>query len=183
MVTAHIQRFNPAVGVNYNLRRGLLHTRVTNEGVRAPTAVELTCGRSGGTLQVAQQLSRRPALAPGGLKDYGNRCRGVVGTMWHWSAAAYRTRLRNDIQFISSQHRCHQRRITSPYRHDSTARSRAGARDAHDSRRSDRQVYLSRRHVSVELLREQSSQFERQWKRRHRSSSRRSEFRRIHATS
>jgi outer membrane cobalamin receptor len=28
--------------------------------------------------------------------------RGLVGRTWHWSAAAYRTRLLNDIQFISS---------------------------------------------------------------------------------
>ena len=36
-------RFNPAIGINFNPTKRLTAYASYNEGVRAPTAVELTC--------------------------------------------------------------------------------------------------------------------------------------------
>jgi len=95
-------RFNPAVGVNFNPTPRLTAYASYNEGVRAPTAVELTCADPQAPCKLPNDFLADPPLHEVVSKTMEIGARGLVGTMWHWSAAAYRTRLLNDIQFISS---------------------------------------------------------------------------------
>jgi outer membrane receptor protein involved in Fe transport len=95
-------RFNPAVGVNFNPTPQLTAYASYNEGVRAPTAVELTCADPDAPCKLPNDFLADPPLDEVISKTFEVGARGTAGTMWHWSAAAYRTRLENDIEFISS---------------------------------------------------------------------------------
>ncbi|HVY81272.1 MAG TPA: TonB-dependent receptor [Steroidobacteraceae bacterium] len=95
-------RFNPAVGVNFNPTAQLTAYASYNEGVRAPTAVELTCASPDAPCKLPNDFLADPPLHEVVSKTMEVGARGAVGTVWHWSAAAYRTRLLNDIQFISA---------------------------------------------------------------------------------
>jgi outer membrane receptor protein involved in Fe transport len=95
-------RFNPAVGVNFNPTPRLTAYASYNEGVRAPTAVELTCADPQAPCKLPNDFLADPPLHEVVSKTMEIGARGLVGRTWHWSAAAYRTRLLNDIQFISS---------------------------------------------------------------------------------
>jgi iron complex outermembrane receptor protein len=95
-------RFNPAVGVNFNPTPRLTAYASYNEGVRAPTAVELTCADPAAPCKLPNNFLADPPLHQVVSKTMEMGARGLVGMTWHWSAAVYRTRLLNDIQFISS---------------------------------------------------------------------------------
>jgi outer membrane receptor protein involved in Fe transport len=95
-------RFNPAVGVNFNPTPRLTAYASYNEGVRAPTAVELTCADPEAPCKLPNDFLADPPLHEVVSKTMEIGARGLVGRSWHWSAAAYRTLLLNDIQFISS---------------------------------------------------------------------------------
>ena len=95
-------RFNPAVGINFNPTPRLTAYASYNEGARAPTAVELTCADPDAPCKLPNDFLADPPLAEVISKTAEIGARGLAGTLWHWSAAAYRTRLRNDIQFISA---------------------------------------------------------------------------------
>ena len=95
-------RFNPAVGVNFNPTPRLTVYASYNEGVRAPTAVELTCADPEAPCKLPNDFLADPPLHEVVSKTMEMGARGLVGKNWHWSAAAYRTRLLNDIQFISA---------------------------------------------------------------------------------
>jgi outer membrane receptor protein involved in Fe transport len=95
-------RFNPAVGVNFNPTPQLTAYASYNEGARAPTAVELTCADPNAPCKLPNDFLADPPLDEVISKTFEVGARGLVGTMWRWSAAAYRTRLENDIEFISS---------------------------------------------------------------------------------
>jgi iron complex outermembrane receptor protein len=95
-------RFNPAVGVNFNPTPRLTAYASYNEGVRAPTAVELTCADPEAPCKLPNDFLADPPLHEVVSKTMEIGARGLVGARWHWSAAAYSTRLLNDIQFISA---------------------------------------------------------------------------------
>jgi outer membrane receptor protein involved in Fe transport len=99
---SNFSRFNPVVGVNFNPTPQLTAYASYNEGVRAPTAVELTCADPDAPCKLPNDFLADPPLDEVISKTFEVGARGAVGTMWHWSAAAYRTRLENDIEFISS---------------------------------------------------------------------------------
>jgi iron complex outermembrane recepter protein len=96
-------RFNPAVGLNFNPDPAV-NTYVTyNEGMRAPTAVELTCADPNAPCPLPNAFLADPPLEPVIAKTIEVGGRGAfnaAGTSW--SAALYRTKLSNDIQFVSS---------------------------------------------------------------------------------
>jgi iron complex outermembrane recepter protein len=95
-------RFNPAIGVNFNPTPQLTAYASYNEGVRAPTAVELTCADPNAPCKLPNDFLADPPLNEVISKTMEIGARGKVLRTWHWSAAAYRTRLSNDIQFISA---------------------------------------------------------------------------------
>ncbi len=95
-------RFNPAVGVNFNPTNELTAYASYNEGVRAPTAIELTCADPNAPCKLPNDFLADPPLHEVISKTFEVGARGRVGTLLQWSAAVYRTRLENDIEFISA---------------------------------------------------------------------------------
>jgi iron complex outermembrane recepter protein len=95
-------RFNPAVGVNYNPTKKLTAYASYNEGVRAPTAIELTCADPNAPCKLPNDFLADPPLHEVVSKTIEVGARGLLGSVLQWSAAVFRTRLENDIEFISS---------------------------------------------------------------------------------
>ncbi|HEY1611832.1 MAG TPA: TonB-dependent receptor [Paraburkholderia sp.] len=94
-------RFNPAFGINWNPVPGFTAYATYNEGMRSPTAIELTCADPSAPCSLPNDFLADPALQPVIAKTFEVGARGRLGTTT-WNAAAYRTTLDNDIQFISS---------------------------------------------------------------------------------
>lgn len=95
-------RFNPAVGINFNPNPDFTGYVSYNEGVRAPTAIELTCADPDAPCKLPNDFLADPPLAEVISKTAEVGARGIVGESWRWNAAVYRTRLENDIAFISA---------------------------------------------------------------------------------
>ncbi|CAD9226377.1 TonB-dependent receptor [Burkholderia cenocepacia] len=95
-------RFNPAVGLNWNPVPGFTAYATYNEGMRSPTAIELACADPAAPCSLPNDFIADPALKPVISKTFEAGMRGRIGAATTWSAAAYRTTLTDDIQFISS---------------------------------------------------------------------------------
>ncbi|KVW11891.1 TonB-dependent receptor [Burkholderia cepacia] len=95
-------RFNPAVGLNWNPVAGFTAYATYNEGMRSPTAIELVCADPAAPCSLPNDFIADPALKPVISKTFEAGMRGRIGAATTWSAAAYRTTLTDDIQFISS---------------------------------------------------------------------------------
>ncbi|MGU7773408.1 TonB-dependent receptor [Burkholderia sp. MR1-5-21] len=95
-------RFNPAVGLNWNPVVGFTAYATYNEGMRSPTAIELACADPAAPCSLPNDFIADPALKPVISKTFEVGARGRIGAATTWSAAAYRTTLTDDIQFISS---------------------------------------------------------------------------------
>lgn len=95
-------RFNPAVGINVNPAAALTVYAGYNEGMRAPTPIELTCADPEAPCRLPNQFLADPPLAKVVAKTLETGARGKLGAATTWSVAAYRTDLANDIQFVSS---------------------------------------------------------------------------------
>lgn len=95
-------RFNPAVGVNFNPSAKLTAYASYNEGVRAPTAIELTCADPDAPCRLPNDFLADPPLDEVISKTTELGARGSSLDTWRWSAALYRTTLENDIAFIGA---------------------------------------------------------------------------------
>ncbi|WP_371142866.1 TonB-dependent receptor [Burkholderia cepacia] len=95
-------RFNPALGLNWNPVAGFTAYATYNEGMRSPTAIELACADPAAPCSLPNDFIADPALKPVISKTFEAGMRGRIGAATTWSAAAYRTTLTDDIQFISS---------------------------------------------------------------------------------
>ncbi|CAM2171375.1 iron complex outermembrane recepter protein [Burkholderia latens] len=95
-------RFNPAVGVTWNPVQGFTAYATYNEGMRSPTAIELACADPAAPCSLPNDFLADPALKPVIAKTIELGARGRIADATTWSAAAYRTTLDDDIQFISS---------------------------------------------------------------------------------
>jgi iron complex outermembrane recepter protein len=95
-------RFNPALGVNFNPTPRLTAYASYNEGVRAPTAIELTCADPDAPCKLPNDFLADPALHEVISKTVEVGARGALGAVTRWNASIFRTRLANDIEFISS---------------------------------------------------------------------------------
>jgi iron complex outermembrane recepter protein len=95
-------RFNPALGVNFNPSPALTLYGAYNEGMRAPTPIELTCADPTAPCTLPNAFLSDPPLQPVVAKTWEAGARGTYARMLQWSAALYRTDLSDDIQFISS---------------------------------------------------------------------------------
>ena len=108
------KRFNPAIGVNFNPTKNFTAYATYNEGMRAPTPLELSCSKELAEEFAAnnpgQQLQCRlpnafladPPLDPVISKTFEIGARGTAAGDFSWSAAIYRTDLKDDILFISN---------------------------------------------------------------------------------
>ena len=95
-------RFSPAIGVNYNPTPALTTYVSYNEGMRAPTPIELTCADPDAPCKLPNQFLADPPLNKVVAKTFEFGGRGKLGTASSWAAAAYRTELDDDIQFIAA---------------------------------------------------------------------------------
>ena len=94
-------RFNPALGLNFKPSSGLTTYGSYNEGMRAPTAMELTCADPTAPCKLPNSFLADPPLKKVIAKTIEIGARGKHGDTT-WSAAIYRTDLFDDIQFVSS---------------------------------------------------------------------------------
>ncbi len=95
-------RFNPAIGLNFNPSGALTAYASYNEGMRAPTAIELTCADPNAPCQLPNSFLADPPLLPVVSKTLELGARGRLDADTSWSAAIFRTDLHNDLQFVSS---------------------------------------------------------------------------------
>ncbi len=95
-------RFNPAVGVNFNPSALLTAYAAYNQGMRAPTPIELTCANAAAPCKLPNVFLADPPLQMVVAKTVEVGARGTPGTGLQWAGALYRTDLDNDIQFIAS---------------------------------------------------------------------------------
>jgi iron complex outermembrane recepter protein len=95
-------RFNPAAGINFNPAPNLTAYASYNQGMRAPTPIELTCSNAAAPCQLPYVYLADPPLQKVVSRTLEAGARGSTGTDLQWSAAIYRTDLQNDIQFIAS---------------------------------------------------------------------------------
>jgi outer membrane receptor protein involved in Fe transport len=94
-------RFNPALGATFNPVAGFTAYAGYNEGMRAPTAIELTCADPLAPCRLPNAFLADPPLAKVIARTIEMGARGK-GEGWNWNAAVYRTDSDNDIQFIAS---------------------------------------------------------------------------------
>lgn len=96
------KRFNPALGINFNPSKNITAYATYNEGARAPTPIELTCADPAAPCKLPNNFLADPPLKMVVSKTAETGLRGTLAGDISWSAAAYRTELLDDIQFISS---------------------------------------------------------------------------------
>lgn len=95
-------RFNPAIGLNYNPSKTLGFYGGYNEGMRAPTPIELSCADPATPCRLPTDFLADPALKPVISKTFEAGVRGQLNPNLRWNATVFRTQLSDDIQFISS---------------------------------------------------------------------------------
>ena len=102
------QRLNPAFGLTFNPRPGFTLYASFNQGMRAPTATELTCADPDAPCKLPNNFIADPPLKPvlSQTLEFGARGQtsgsGVSAGGTRWSASLFRTDLRDDLQFVSS---------------------------------------------------------------------------------
>ncbi|MCX7172107.1 MAG: TonB-dependent receptor, partial [Proteobacteria bacterium] len=94
--------FNPALGINFSPSERLTAYAAFNEGMRAPTPIELACADPAAPCKLPNNFLYDPALKKVVSKTLETGMRGKLPHDTQWSAAIYRTELTDDIQFISS---------------------------------------------------------------------------------
>ncbi|HEY6722190.1 MAG TPA: TonB-dependent receptor, partial [Burkholderiales bacterium] len=95
-------RFNPAVGINFTPSERLTAYAAYNEGMRAPTPIELACADPAAPCKLPNNFLADPALRKVVSRTVETGLRGKLAPDTPWSAAIYHTELSDDIQFISS---------------------------------------------------------------------------------
>jgi len=95
-------RFNPAIGINFTPSERLTAYAAYNEGMRAPTPIELACADPSAPCKLPNNFLADPELKKVVSRTIEVGLRGKISRDTQWSAAVYRTELADDIQFISS---------------------------------------------------------------------------------
>ncbi len=98
----HYNRFNPAVGLNYNPSQNLGFYVGYNEGMRAPTPVELSCADETRPCSLPNSFAADPSLQKVVAKTWEGGARGKLADNVSWNMGLYSARNNNDIQFIAS---------------------------------------------------------------------------------
>lgn len=100
--TNTFRRFNPAVGLTWTAGPQLNVFGGVNQGMRVPTAVELTCADPTAPCTLPNIFVADPPLKAVVATTYELGIRGRLGASSFYSAAIYRTNLADDIQFIGA---------------------------------------------------------------------------------
>lgn len=101
-ITHTFNRFNPAVGLNYNISPALGFYGSYNEGMRAPSPIELSCADPLTPCRLPTDFLADPTLKPVVSKTFEAGVRGLISPNMRWNATVFQTNLNDDIQFISS---------------------------------------------------------------------------------
>jgi iron complex outermembrane receptor protein len=96
------RRFNPALGAAWNPNAALTVFASLSQGMRVPSPAELTCADPGAPCTLPNQFLADPALSPVTARTSEAGLRLRTSRDAQLSAAAYRTVVANDIQFVSS---------------------------------------------------------------------------------
>jgi iron complex outermembrane recepter protein len=96
------ERFNPAVGISFNPSAALTAYANYGEGMRAPTAIELTCADPNDPCKLPNNFLADPPLKKVVSQTLEAGMRGSAEGGLAWSAAVFRTDLHDDLQFISA---------------------------------------------------------------------------------
>ena len=100
--TSTYRRLNPAVGATWQANAAINLFGNMSQGMRIPTPVELTCADPNAPCTLPNIFVADPPLQPVIATTYEAGVRGRLGATAYYSAAVYRTALRNDIQFIGA---------------------------------------------------------------------------------
>lgn len=95
-------RLNPAIGLNYNPSQSLMLYGSYNEGMRAPTPIELACADPAQPCRLPTDFLADPPLKKIVAKTWEGGLRGHLAQSWQWNASAFYSTLNDDIQFISA---------------------------------------------------------------------------------
>ena len=95
-------RFNPSIGLSFNPSSALTVYAGYNEGMRAPTAIELTCADPNAPCKLPNNFIADPPLKKVVSRTFEVGARGLADTATSWNAAVFRTDLSDDLQFVSS---------------------------------------------------------------------------------
>ncbi len=95
-------RFNPAVGLNFNPTKTLSFFGGYNEGMRAPSPVELSCADPAHPCALPNAFGGDPNLDAVVSKTWEGGVRGKLFENTNWNVGLFRTENSNDIQFIAS---------------------------------------------------------------------------------
>lgn len=95
-------RFNPSVGLTFSPSKALTLYGSYNEGMRAPTSMELGCANPAVPCKLPNAMAGDPPLHKVVAKTFEVGARGDLTKSIGWSAAVYRTVNHDDIQFIST---------------------------------------------------------------------------------
>lgn len=101
-ISHSFNRFNPAVGLNYNPSQMLGFYGAYNEGMRAPTPIELSCADPATPCRLPTDFLADPSLKPVVSKTWEGGVRGKLGGGWNWNATLFHSVLHDDLQFVSS---------------------------------------------------------------------------------
>jgi outer membrane receptor protein involved in Fe transport len=93
--------FNPATGLTFNPTPSVTTYIAYSQGIRVPTAVELTCADPNAPCSLPNAFSSDPNLKPVISKTSELGARGHIRDV-AWHVAMFDTELEDDIQFISS---------------------------------------------------------------------------------
>lgn len=96
------ERFNPAVGLSFTPSKDLTVYGAYNEGMRAPTSMELGCANPHVPCKLPNAMAGDPPLEKVVAKTFEAGMRGNLSQDVKWSAAIYRTENHNDIHFIAT---------------------------------------------------------------------------------
>ncbi len=94
-------RINPAFGITHNPTPWLTLWASAGQGMRLPTAVELTCANASAPCSLPNAFASDPGLRAVISNSFESGLR-VKTNDWSWNAAVFRTSLSHDIEFISS---------------------------------------------------------------------------------
>jgi outer membrane receptor protein involved in Fe transport len=95
-------RFNPAIGLNYNPNNSLSLYGGYNEGMRAPSPIELACADPIHPCALPNAFGGDPNLQKVISHTWEGGVRGHVSENLNWNAGVFHTENSDDIQFIAS---------------------------------------------------------------------------------
>jgi len=100
--TSNFRRFNPAIGATWQASPAVNAFASVSQGMRVPTPVELTCADPNAPCTLPNIFVADPPLQAVIATTFEAGVRGRIGERAFYSAALYRTQLKDDIQFIGA---------------------------------------------------------------------------------